>query len=189
MRKVVMLNRMSLDGFFTGPNGEIDWFIHDPAVDQAAHEGSMSDTLLLGRLTYEMFAGYWPPIADDPNAPEWNRTLSRELNQMTKVVFSTTMQDAAWENSRLVHGGLVDEVRRLRAGDGTDILMFGSGSIVQQLTDAGLIDDYLIILTPVALGAGKPLFKSGKPVNLELVSAKSFRTGNVLLHYRPKSTR
>ncbi len=189
MRKIVMFNRMSLDGFFAGPDGEIDWFIHDPEIDKDSHENGESDMLLIGRLTYEMFAAYWPPIADDPDAPEGSRQLSRELNAMTKVVFSTTLDEATWENSRLLRGGLVEEVRRLKAGEGSDILIFGSGTLVQQLMDADLIDDYFVILTPVVAGAGKALFKAEQQVNLELLSAKSYSTGNVMLHYRPKPAR
>lgn len=92
MRKVVMLNRVSLDGFFGGPNGEIDWFIHDPEVDKAAHEMMQPDTILFGRVTYQMFEAYWPHVARDKTAPNQARILANELNQMTKVVFSDTLK-------------------------------------------------------------------------------------------------
>ena len=183
MRKVIMLNRVSVDGFFAGPNGEIDWFIHDPEVDKAAHEMMQADTLLFGRLTYEMFFSYWPHVAADPNASIGERALAGELSLMTKVVFSTTLKEVKWENSRLSKGDLAEEVRKLKQGDGTDITIFGSGSIVQQLANEGLIDGYLIIVTPVVLGAGKTLFSDVEKTNLELVGARSFRSGNVLLHY------
>jgi dihydrofolate reductase len=179
-----MLNRISIDGFYAGPNGEIDWFIHEPEVDQAAHEMMQPDTLLLGRLTYQMFEAYWPPVAQDPNAPQEARMIAGELNQMTKVVFSKTLKDVTWVNSQLVKGDVTREVSRLKQGAGPDITIFGSGTIVQQLADAGLIDEYLIAVTPVILGAGKPLFKDVQKSNLKLVEVRNFNSGNVLLHYR-----
>ena len=184
MRKVTMLNRISLDGFYAGPKGEIDWFIHEAEVDKAAHELMDPDTLLLGRVTYQMFESYWPPVAKDPNAPEGARILANELNEMTKVVFSKTLKEVTWENSKLVHGDVAAEVRQLKQGAGPDIAIFGSGTIVQQLADKGLIDEYLVVVTPVVLGVGKPLFKEVKKSNLELLETRSFKSGNVLLHYR-----
>jgi dihydrofolate reductase len=184
MRKVVMLNRVSIDGFYAGPNGEIDWFIHDPEVDKAAHEMMQPDTILFGRETYQMFESYWPQVAADPNAPEGARILANELNEMTKVVFSKTLEEVAWENSKLVKDDITKEVGNLKQGDGPDITIFGSGMIVQQLADEGLIDEYLIIVTPVIVGAGRRLFKDVKKINLELLEARDFNSGNVLLHYR-----
>ena len=184
MRKVVMLNRVSMDGFFAGPNGEIDWFIQDPDVDKAAHEMMHPDTLLLGRVTYQMFVSYWPHVAADPNAPKGAKVLANELAQMTKVVFSTTLKEVTWEHTKLVKGDIVKEVKALKQGKGADITLFGSGSIVQQLTNEGLMDEYLTIITPVVLGAGKPLFKDVKKHNLELVAVRDFKSGNVLLHHR-----
>jgi len=184
MRKIVMLNRVSLDGFFAGPNGEIDWFIHDPEVDKAAHEMMAPDTLLMGRVTYQMFESYWPPVAADPNAPEGARILANELNQMTKVVFSRTLEDVSWENSKLVKGDVIREVKELKQGKGADITIFGSGSIVQQLANEGLIDEYLIIVTPVVLGNGKALFQDVKKFPLMLLETRNFPSGNVLLHLK-----
>lgn len=184
MRKIVTLNRISLDGFFAGPNGEIDWFVPDPQVDRAAHEMMHPDTLLMGRVTYQMFASYWPHVGADPKAPQGARATAQELRQMNKVVFSKTLGQATWENSRLVKGDLIGTVKELKQGQGADITMFGSGTIVQQLADAGLIDEHLIIVTPVVLGTGKPLFKDVRKHTLELLSAKNFDSGNVMLHYR-----
>ncbi len=184
MRKVVMLNRVSLDGFFAGPNGEIDWFIPDPEVDKAAHEMMQPDTVLFGRITYQMLEGYWPSVAKDPNAPKEARILADELNQMIKVVFSKSLEEVTWVNSKLVHGDVTRAVRELKQGNGPDITIFGSGTIVQQLSDKGLVDEYLIALTPVILGQGKPLFKDIKKLNLELLETRGFNSGNVLLHYK-----
>jgi len=185
MRKVIMLNRVSLDGFFAGPNGEIyDWFINDPEVDKAAHEMAQADTILFGRVTYQMFESVWPKVAVDPNAPKEARTTANEVNQMTKVVFSQTLKEVTWQHSQLFKGNLAEEVRKFKQGNGLDIIIFGSGTIVQQLSAEGLIDEYLFVVTPVVLGAGKPLFKDVKKFTLELLEARDFHSGNVLLHYR-----
>ncbi len=184
MRKIVMMNRISLDGFFAGPNGEIDWFNHDTAVDEAAHNLMQPNTLLLGRLTYEMFAGYWPPIENDASAPAPARNLSREMNQMKKVVFSTTLQGVDWQNSTLVSSDIIPTVKALKQGEGADITIFGSGTIVQQLAKAGLIDEWIITLTPAVLGQGKALFDGVPALDFALAETRNFDSGNVLLHYK-----
>lgn len=183
MRKLIVMNRISLDGFFAGPQGEIDWFIPDPEVDAAVHAMMSPDTLLLGRLTYEMFYGFWPQAAADPAAPEGVRRTAEELRQMHKVVFSGTLPGAAWENTQLVRADPAGAVRALKTGDGPDITLFGSGTIVQQLSRARLVDEYLLILTPLLLGAGQVLFANANQTELELLAARSFASGNVLLHY------
>ena len=110
--------------------------------------------------------------------------MANELNQMNKVVFSRTLKEVTWENSRLVKGDIAKEVRALKQGNGSGILTFGSGTIIQQLANAGLIDEYLLIVTPVVLGAGKPMFKDVRKNDLKLVASQSFDSGNVLLHYK-----
>ncbi len=189
MKKVVMFNRISIDGYFAGRNGEIDWFIRDPELDKALHEmgqpGAIApDTVLLGRVTYQLFESVWPKIAADPDAPEEARITANELNQMAKVVFSKTLKDVSWENTKLVKGDVAKEVGRLKQEKGSDILIFGSGTIVQQLSTVGLIDEYLFAVTPVILGAGKSLFDGVKKLDLELLEARDFESGNVLLHYK-----
>ena len=184
MRKVFLFNRISMDGFYAGPNGEIDWFIHDPEVDKATHEIMHADTMLLGRVTYQMFESYWPHVTEDPNEPKEAKVLADELNQMTKVVFSKTLKEVTWENSKLVKGDVTKEVSELKQGEGPDIVIFGSGTIVQQLAGEGLIDEYLILVTPVILGTGKSMFRDVKKSNLELLETRAFNTGNVLLHHR-----
>lgn len=183
MRKIIMLNRLSVDGFFAGPHGEIDWFVPDPEVDRAAHEMMHPDTLLLGRVTYQMFEQFWPQVSQDPNAPRELRATANELDQMNKVVFSNTLPDVTWMNTQLVKGDLAQSVRALKEGSGPDITLFGSGSIAQQLIREGLMDEYLVVLTPVVLGSGKALFKDTGKVNLKLAEARNFKSGNVLMHY------
>jgi dihydrofolate reductase len=184
VRKVIMFNRISVDGFFAGPNGEINWFVGDPEVDKATHEMMQPDTILYGRVTYQLFEGFWPNVAKNPDATKQVQDLAEELNQMTKVVFSSTLEEVSWVNSKLIKGDLLKEVQELKQGEGADIAIFGSGSIVQQLADAGLVDEYLIVVTPVVLGSGKPLFKDVQAIKLNLLETRSFKSGNVVFHYR-----
>ncbi len=185
MRRIVVFNRITLDGFYAGPNGEIDWFIPDPELDKAVHAGASADTLLAGRITYQLFESVWPRMADDPDAPKEMRATARELTAMLKVVFTNTLEHTAWENTRLVRGDVVKEAGRLKQGDGSDILIFGSGTIIRPLTSASLIDDYFLAVTPVVLGMGKQMFQDTQRRRLKLVGSQSFRSGNVLLHYTP----
>jgi len=188
-----MFNWISIDGFFAGPNGEIDWILRDPEVDKALRESGTdsagspsigSDTMLLGNVTYTMFENSWPTIARNPDAPEEMQKMAAEVSQMTKVVFSQSRTEVTWENSKLFRGNLVEEVQKLKQGAGSSILVFGSGTIVQQLTDAGLINEYFIAVTPVLIGKGKTLFRDVEKRNLRLVESKHFDSGNVLLRYR-----
>lgn len=190
MRRIVMINWISVDGFFAGPNGEIDWIVQDPEVNKALHEPSSnqpesagSDTMMLGNTTYTMFENSWPQIAKDPNAPEELHKLADEVIGMTKIVFSKTRKEVTWENSKLLRGNLIENVEKLKQQGGSPIIIFGSGTIVQQLSNAGLIDEYLIAVTPVILGKGKPLFQDVKKLNLLLLEARHFKSGNVLLRY------
>jgi len=184
MRKVVMFNRISVDGFFAGPDGNIDWFLPDPEVDQAAHQLMRPDSVIFGRVTYQMFESYWPGAARDPNAPAGTRQMANELNVMTKLVFSKTLKEVTWENSKLFNKDLIGEIKKIKQGAGQDLVIFGSGSIVRQLANAGLMDEYVILVTPIALGKGKSLFAEVNKSELKLLEARGFSSGNVLLHYR-----
>jgi dihydrofolate reductase len=179
-----MFNRVSIDGFFAGPKGEIDWFLMDPELDKATHELMRPDTVLFGRVTYQLLESYWPKVAADPKAPEEELATANELGQMTKVVFSKTLKEVTWENSKLVKDNVVEEVKRLKQGMGPDIAIFGSGTIVQQLTAERLIDEYLLAVTPVILGGGKSLFTGAKKLRLALLETRDFKSGNILLHYK-----
>ena len=186
MRTLKMLNWLSVDGLFAGPHGEREWVVDDPEVPQAAHALIHADTAVFGRVTYEEFASYWPFVLSNPDASPEARMMATELGQMTKVVCSTTLQAVTWENSRLVREHIAEEVRHLKGGEGADIVLFGSGTLVRQLAAAGLIDEYVIVLTPVVLGAGQALFEKSTHRTLELLTAQAFPSGTVLLHYRDR---
>ena len=188
MSLITVLNRITLDGMFDGPNGENDWFVPGDAENKASHEMVPSGgALLLGRVTYEHMIRFWPTVTDDSDFPQPVKTQAKEINEMPKLVVSRTLKNLTWENSKLMTGDLVSEVKKLKQGTGPGLLILGSGTIIQQLTEAGLIDHYVFILTPTVLGKGKPQFKQDQKVDLELVESRSFPTGNVMMHYQRKS--
>jgi len=188
MRKVVMVNLVSVDGFFAGSDGNLDWHVVDDEFNRAAVEMIMRfDTILFGRVTYQLFEGYWPKAATDPSTSKEDRMIANKINEMTKAVFSRTLPHVDWENARLIKGDIAEEVRKLKQQPGKDIVIYGSGTIVQQLTNLGLIDEYQVMVNPVILGEGKPLFQNMQDMlNLKLASTRLFESGNVLLNYEPK---
>ncbi|MCD8527597.1 dihydrofolate reductase family protein [Candidatus Woesebacteria bacterium] len=171
--------------FFAGPNGEIDWFVQDPEVDVAVHDPERTGDCritILGGTTYKLFEESWVPFLSDPDAPEEMKAVAEDLTNMTKVVFSEKIKETNWANTELHNGELINVAKKLKEGD-SDIIIFGSGTIVQQLANEDLIDEYLLIVTPVVLNEGKPLFKDVKHSHLRLLGSQSFGSGNVLLHY------
>ncbi len=186
MRKVVMFNLVSVDGFFAGPDGNIDWHVVDAEFNRAAVDMIKPfDTIVFGRVTYQLFEGYWPNAATDPATSREDRIIAERINEMAKVVFSKTLTTVAWKNTRLLHEIAPDEIAKWKQEAGKDMVIYGSGTIVRQLTDLGLIDEYQILVNPVVLGQGKLLFADAKSVKLQLRDAKPFRSGNVLLTYQP----
>lgn len=183
MRKVILFNMVTLDGFFEGPNGEIDWHKVDEEFNQFAIDQLNSvDVLLFGRVTYELMASYWPTpaaTADDP-------IVAEKMNTMSKIVFSRTLEKAEWQNTRLAKENVVEEITRLKQQPGQDLIIFGSADLTATFIQHGLIDEYRIMVNPVVLGNGKPLFKGIKDkFNLKLLKTKTFSSGNVLLYYQP----
>jgi dihydrofolate reductase len=181
MRKIIAQEMVSLDGFFTGPNGEIDWFIWDNALrDLSLGTLGSVDTLLFGRTTYELMASYWPTAtAEDPE-------IARSMNALPKIVFSQSLKKADWNNTRVVNRIDPDEIAKMKQQPGKDMVIYGSGIIVSALTRLGLIDEYRLIVNPVILGNGKPLFKGlNEKLSLKLLEARALGSGNVLLRYEP----
>ena len=183
MRKVIFFMLTSLDGFFEGPDQDISWHRVDEqfnefAIDQLSSAGG----LLFGRVTYELMAGYWPTAAANEDDP----IVAGKMNATPKIVFSKTLSNAAWENTRLVKDHFVEEITKLKQQPGKDLFIFGSSNLAVTFMEHGLIDEYRIMLNPVALGAGKTLFTGlRQPLNLKLLKTKSFRSGNILLYYVP----
>lgn len=188
MRKVTVFNFVTLNGYYKGPNGDISWHqhnAHNPEDEESeyAMEGIQSDsTLLFGRVTYEMMAGFWPT----PNALKSAPAMAEGMNKADKIVFSRTLKKAEWNNTRLVNTDMLEEIKKMKQQTGKDMTVLGSGSIITQLAEQGLIDAYQFMIDPVALGDGTPIFKSiGHQLNLKLTDTRIFKSGAVLLSYQP----
>jgi dihydrofolate reductase len=188
MRRIVTTTWITLDGFIAGPDNAMDWVMVDQ--DMGQYEDaivSAADTLLLGRVTYESFAGSWPRVPDNPDASEGEREYARKLNALRKVVFSKTLPSADWNNSTLLREIEPAEIEKMKQEPGRDMLIYGSASVVRALINHGLIDEYQLLVHPVILGAGKPLFQDiTEKQSLELVKTKPFPSGVMGLYYRPR---
>ena len=181
-RKLMVFNSLSLDGNFTDGTNDVGWAHARDAEWQlfTAENAGGEAELIFGRKTYEMMAAFWPT----PQAREAMPTVAASMNGMRKHVFSRSLAKVQWENSRLAKGDLVDEVRRLKETRGPALLIMGSGEIVAQLTQAGLIDEFQLIYVPIVLGRGRSLFEgvTGKP-QLRLMKTRTFQNGNIVAWY------
>jgi dihydrofolate reductase len=168
-RTVVGNVSLSLDGRFNGPGGDYDmsWIApHAVTPGSLAHMSrvtSPATTALLGRKNYEGFGGYWPTVADDENAPEESRAFSRWLNDVEKVVFSSTLTEAAWQNSRIASTDPATTVKELRRQDGGDIVVLASSSVIRALLVADELDRLSVTLCPELVGGGGRLFDETIP--------------------------
>lgn len=177
MRKLIVSNVMSLDGFFESTDKKLDWVVIDEDFFAYAQDFLRSaDTLVFGRATYEHMAAYWPTAPKDE--------IANAMNNLTKLVFSRTLERVEWNNSRLVQGDPVQAIAALKRQPGKDMVILGSASVASQLLEAGLIDEYRVILNPVLLGAGHPLFKGLKEkIRLNLQNSRVLKSGAVILYY------
>jgi len=187
MRNVVVSEFVTLDGVMEDPGGAEGfehggWTMANWSEDIGKYkfdELFASDALLLGRVTYQGFAAAWPSMADEGG-------FADRMNSLPKFVASTTLKEVEWNNSRLIKGNIAEEVSNLKQQPGQDILIAGSGDLVQTLMQHNLIDEYRLLVYPVALGSGKRLFREGSDtIALRLVETKTFSSGVVALVYQP----
>ena len=184
MRKLIVFNLVTVDGYIADGKGDMSWaHKSDPEWNEfVSGNASGGGTLVFGRVTYDLMVRYWPT----PLALENNRVVAEGMNRLPKVVFSRTMDHASWSNTTLVKGNIEEAVRKMKREPGTDLVILGSGSIVTQLGQAGLIDEYQMVISPIALGEGKTMFQGmEKRLPLKLVKTRVFGNGNVLLCYEP----
>ena len=193
MRKVIVQEFTTIDGFAAGPNGELDFIGESTDVDAAAGEASKEqlrfigtiDTILLGAVTYRMFAGYWPEQTTD------TELIADALNATPKVVFSQTLERApwgTWEDARVVAGSASEEVARLKREPGKDMVVWGSLSLVQSLMQDDLVDEYRLWICPLVLGDGKRLFVEGIDLQrMGWLETTTHEGGVVSLRFRPRS--
>jgi dihydrofolate reductase len=183
MRKVLFFMLTSLDGYFEGPSHELDWHHVDDEIEQFILEQLKGvDTLLFGRVTYEMMAAYW----SSPNATHEDPVVAGFMNSLPKIVFSNNLDVADWNNTRLVKDDFAGEVTRLKGLSGRDMIIFGSSDLALTFLQANLLDELRIMVNPVVLGSGKALFQGMQGrLELKLLKARAFKNGSVLLFYQP----
>jgi len=180
MRKLIIWDMVTVDGFFEGPDRDISWFVFEEDLENYIRETqAKADTLIFGRVTYELMAAYWP------SAEGW---IADFMNNIEKVVFSRTLASADWNNTKLFKGNVAEEVSSLKAKAGGDIFVFGSANLASTLMEPDLIDEYHIGINPVILGRGTPLFKgSSNKLPLKHLETRTLKSGVVILHYAPES--
>jgi dihydrofolate reductase len=195
MRRIVAFNRVSADGYFSAPDGNLNWVVPEEEIDKEATKNMAAQgTLMFGRRTYEMFASFWPHQLDKPAGAEDPHMPGRKppemhamavyINDAIKIVFSRTLKDVHWKNTRLLGKFDPREVERIKQEPGADIMIFGSGTIVSQLAQNNLIDEYQFVVGPVLLGDGRPLVSGiSKTAGLKLAESKAYKSGNVMLRY------
>lgn len=183
MRRLFVFNLVTLDGYFEGPNRDISWHNVDAEFNEYAIDMLDSvDSLLFGRVTYELMASFWPT----PDAIKNDPIVAGKMNALPKIVFSKTLKKVEWNNTRLVKDNIEKEIKKMKNQPGKDMALLGSGSIMSEFAKGGLLDEYRIMVNPIILGDGNPLFKGIKDrMNLKLIKARTFRNGNVLLYYEP----
>ena len=184
MRKLSVFNNVTLDGYFTDSNNDMSWaHKNDPEWNSfTAENASGGGTLLFGRITYDLMASFWPT----KQALEMMPTVAEQMNNLPKVVFSRTMDKPSWKNTRLVKNNIAAEVRKMKDESGPDMVIMGSGTIVSQLTQEGLIDEYQIVVHPLILGSGRTMFEGvNDRVALKRTRSRTFDNGNLFVCYEP----
>jgi dihydrofolate reductase len=182
MRRLIVFNQVTLDGYFTDKKGDMSWaHKSDPEWDAfVAGNSKQGGVLLFGRVTYEMMASYWPTPAAKKAFPD----VAEGMNALKKVVLSRSLDKAEWENTTILKE--LSDVEKLKKEPGPDIVILGSGKVVAQLAAKGWIDEYQLIYNPIALGAGRTLFDGvDQKVELKRTSTRAFKNGNVLICYEP----
>jgi dihydrofolate reductase len=188
MGRLIVFNNVSLDGYFVDGDGSMDWARHDRTDPDwnafVSANASGNGTLVMGRVTYELMIRYWPT----PMAKQHDPVVAEGMNRMAKVVFSRTLKETSWNNTRLVRDGLAAEIRRMKRESGEGMAILGSGSIVAQLTQEKLIDEYHFVVNPVILGAGRTMFDGvSRKMELKLNSSRAFQNGYVVVQYETVS--
>lgn len=187
MRKIIFLMHMSLDGYVAGPNGEMDWIVYNKDASADAYSlHKTTDTVIYGRVTYDMMKAYWQPALatmtdEDPDYPH---TLW--VNEAQKVVVSTTLEATDWKNTTIVKSDIEKTFNQMKQESGKDMWLLGSPTLTRTMMELNLIDEYRLNVSPVILGRGNKLFEeTNMPINLKLIENKTFEGGVAALRYVP----
>lgn len=187
MARLKIFESVTANGFFSDAAGGVDWaYAHsgDPEFQRFVADNASGDaTLLFGRITYEMMASYWPT----PEAEQQQPAVAKKMNAAQKIVLSRSMKKAAWANTSIISGDVREVIGALKQSARQDIVVLGSGDVCAQLLGAGLVDDLEVVVKPVVLGDGRTLFGGAtRNVELELLSQRAFKDGNLVLRYAPR---
>jgi dihydrofolate reductase len=185
VRQLTVFNNVTLDGYIADAKSDMSWAHQSPTDAEwnafVSGNAQGGGALLFGRVTYDLMASFWPTPAAAAAMP----AVAEGMNRMPKYVFSRTMTKPEWQNTTVLKGDIAAATRKLKSEPGPGIVILGSGSIVAQLTAAGLIDEYQLVVHPVVLGAGKTMFAGLKEkVRFKLGSSRTFKNGNVVLSYQ-----
>lgn len=177
MRKIIVTEFLSLDGVMENPQWTFPYW-NDEIAQFKAEETTPNDVLLLGRVTYEGFAEAWPQRTDEASGGKY-------FNGVRKYVVSNTLEKAEWNNSQIIRGDVLTEIKQLKAEDGENLVVHGSGTLARWLMQHDLVDSYRLLVYPVVLGEGKRLFDEGVTATLKLVDSRTFSSGATALIYEP----
>ena len=187
MRKLIASMNLTLDGFMSGTDCELDWHFQrwtKQMADTLYSQLRMADTIVLGRITYTAMAEYWPARAKDLRFPREDIAFADLMHRHRKLVFSKTLKKTEWNNSVLLHGDAVNEIAKLKSEQGKDMIIYGSGKIVQSLIN--LIDEYQLWIHPILLGNGKKFFPNVQNmITMKLSNCECFASGVILLSQLP----
>jgi dihydrofolate reductase len=191
MRKIILSMQMTLDGFSTGPNDEMDYLppFTNEMMWKDLHQEMWknleeADTFILGRRTYQIWEKYWPAVARNPQSTESDKRFSKFADETQKIVISNSLDKVEWKNSKLIKDNIVEEIQKLKQQPGKNLIVVGGETVAQTFAKLGLIDEYLIVVHPVILGKGKLLLKDLKiRQNLKLTGTKTYNSGAVELSY------
>jgi dihydrofolate reductase len=185
MKKLIWFNMVTVDGLFEGPGHDITWHnTDDEFVEFAIEQLNSVDTLIFGRVTYELMANFWPSA----EAKKMDPLTADKMNSLPKIVFSQTLDTAEWNNTTLKRELTREGVMSLKQAPGKDLIVFGSSNLASALINMGSIDEYRLMINPVILGAGSPLLKDLiRSTGLKLARTRIFKNGNVLLCYHDKA--
>lgn len=183
MRTLRFQMQLSIDGYCAGPNGEMDWIRWDVDQDFNDYVWSINnpvDTILMGRKMAGGFISAWEERLEDPESA----TFASKMLETPKLVFTKTMTENPWDNTKLISGDLAEEVTKLKKAPGGDIVAYGGAGFAASLIGTGLIDEYHLFINPRAIGKGLSIFPGR--LNLKLINSKVFSNDIVLLYYKPE---
>ncbi|WP_459479090.1 dihydrofolate reductase family protein [Clostridium saccharoperbutylacetonicum] len=185
MRKLISFMHISLDGFVSGENGEMEWILVDNELfDFVAKMTDQADSALYGRVTYEMMQNYWPTAGEQANATKHDIEHSEWYNKVSKIVLSRTIKTTEFSNVKFINDNLSENINEIKKQEGRNILIFGSPRATQSLLNEELIDEFWLFVNPIILNEGMPMFKDIKKItNLKFIENRNFSNGVIALHY------